>query len=781
MEETKSRPGAPSERAQIAAEKLRALRERANEALDEHRRRLSQIESELGLRIRQLAEEFETASANAHRQGVFGRDDEVAALRRQLEEGRAKHEKFVEQLAFARRQLDAIQSQPCSACHDAAQQIAEAHGEIRQLREKLDAADRHRHEDRTRHEKLATQIAEAREKLAELQSNAGANSSELHDEIATLKGQLEEARVAKANAEAEAAVLERDAAALSAEYDSLQLQSTQLEAKHAQALAEAKQAADGEAAALNERIADLDGKLKQAAAKQDSFSNSIKSLEAKLSEADKRDAAFVTQREAWSKERTSLEAALAEAKTAANFGQQSLSTDLAAAKAEVAKLSAALTQAEAGKAAAEAALSEAKSQASGLEASLVAVKEEVAVLKAAEAKTGERYKVETAELTARVKQLETEKSAAEASLADIKEQSTVLRDSLTSAQEQLESLKAGNANAAELQKKLDDAVGLVAKRDETIDELKASGDAVRLELVDLRESTCPRAELDDLEHKFQLALADVQKLRQENGELREELATRPEASDAESPELVAIRAERDMLEARVAELEAATTAAAAAPGQQELEDLHRRFEMAVEDVRELKQENAKLRDQLAKAKPAVGGDAPAASGKLDWAAQKARLLATLAEEEGDGPIDHDRKKERLSIQDTIEATERALAEKEQELAELREATEEADANRGPDLREQTEAILNADEIIAQERERLTQLQAEWEQKVRTAELEMSIERAKLAREQAALKERIFELEKLAPQSADESGKPRRRWLSALGLHDDAEDASKKPR
>jgi hypothetical protein len=202
--------------------------------------------------------------------------------------------------------------------------------------------------------------------------------------------------------------------------------------------------------------------------------------------------------------------------------------------------------------------------------------------------------------------------------------------------------------------------------------------------------------------------------------------------------------------------------------------------MAVEDVRELKQENAKLRDQLAKAAPAASG-APPASGKLDWAAQKARLLAALAEEDSDGPIDHDRKKERLSIQDTIEATDRALAEKEQELAELRAAEEEAAANRGPDLRAQTEAVLNADEIIAQERQRLADLQAEWEQKLRTAELEMSVERAKLAREQATLKEKMFELEKLAPQATDETGKPRRRWLSALGLHEEAEDAPKKPR
>ena len=77
------------------------------------------------------------------------------------------------------------------------------------------------------------------------------------------------------------------------------------------------------------------------------------------------------------------------------------------------------------------------------------------------------------------------------------------------------------------------------------------------ELAAVRESTRPLADLEDLQHKFDLALADVQKLKHENGDLREELASRPEANDQESPELVAIRTERDALAARVEELEQA--------------------------------------------------------------------------------------------------------------------------------------------------------------------------------------------------------------------------------
>src|SRR5690242_5946008 len=118
MEEAKTRPGFPGDRSQAAAEKLRALRQRANQALDDHRRRLTQIESELGQRIQQLTAEFEAASASGAKRGDPAREEELAALRRQLDEGRTKHEKFVEQLAVARRQLEAIQAQPCASCHD---------------------------------------------------------------------------------------------------------------------------------------------------------------------------------------------------------------------------------------------------------------------------------------------------------------------------------------------------------------------------------------------------------------------------------------------------------------------------------------------------------------------------------------------------------------------------------------------------------------------------------------------------------------------------------------
>jgi hypothetical protein len=91
------------------------------------------------------------------------------------------------------------------------------------------------------------------------------------------------------------------------------------------------------------------------------------------------------------------------------------------------------------------------------------------------------------------------------------------------------------------------------------------------------------------------------------------------------------------------------------------------------------------------------------------------------------------------------------------------------------------AAVDADELIIAEREKLATLQAEWEEKVRKAELEFALERAKLARDQAALKEKMFEFQKTDPQGIlanDADGKPRRRWLAALGLGEEGEENGK---
>jgi chromosome segregation ATPase len=711
MEETKPRPGFPGDRAQVAAEKLRALRERANQALDEHRQRLGQIESELSLRVRQLAEEFETASAGIERHSKEGRDDEVASLREQLEAGRAKHDKFVEQLGAARRQLDAIQAQPCAACQDAAHQLADAQAEMSRLREQVQSSERKHEEDRTRHEKFTEQVAAARQAISDLQSKS-------HEQTGQLQSELDAALAAKTAAEQQVAVLARDMEALHGEYDALQAQAEQLEKQRTASLDEQRRAADAELAAQAEQLSALRNELATIQQAHDGAEKSAESLRSQLAGAQTEREALTRRQGETERDKLAAEAELAALKSTVQHDKQARDELLAAAEAKQSELQERLKSAES----------------------------------------------ESSTLTAALAAAAAERSAVESSLDAARRQASALEE----AGGEVAALKSANERAAS-----EASVQAAAAK-----ELHATIERLQRELADLREASSPRAELDDLQHKFDLALADLQKLKRENGELREELAVRPKASDQESPELVSIRTERDALAQRVEELERAAVTAVDATPSQETEDLHRRFEMAVDDVRQLKQENTQLRDQLAKVKSAGPAAASPQGGSNDWASQRARLVAMLEQEEGDGAIDAARRKERASIEDAIHRTDSALAEKDRELAELRAAHESYAVTSASDRRDsEREEILSADKLIAAERDRLAALQTEWEQKLRSAELEFSVERAKLAREQAALKERLFDLQKLESQAGPtESGdaKPGRRWRLALGLGDEGE-------
>jgi hypothetical protein len=87
-------------------------------------------------------------------------------------------------------------------------------------------------------------------------------------------------------------------------------------------------------------------------------------------------------------------------------------------------------------------------------------------------------------------------------------------------------------------------------------------------------------------------------------------------------------------------------------------------------------------------------------------------------------------------------------------------------------------LIDADAVIQQHRKQIEKLESETQEKLRAAELEMSVERAKIAREQAHLAEVRAELDSMRPagESSISSGRqaPKRRWLSKLGLSGEEE-------
>lgn len=757
MEEVKPRPGSPGDRSHAAAEKLRALRERASAALSDHRRRVEQIEAELSLRIQQLSDEFEAGSADAVQRAAASQSEEIAALRRQVEEGRAKHEKFIEQLAAARRQLEALQTQPCAACQDSAEQLAAANDEARILRERLDAAASQHREDQARQAKFTTQLAEARKAIADLQNESG-------DQTARLQAELQSAVEAMASAEERLGASSRDVEILHAECEVLQDRADQLE----QDLVEA----EAERTALRERAESLAAELKQAHEEQRSGATfgpdeaAESELAGRLAAAEAEVAELRERTEALEQEKQAVEGELAQARNA----RLRIEASLEAAEAETASLRECAFAVEQAQSAIDAELAEAIAAREESQAALDLAKSDVVKLR--ESAAALEFEKRSAEQASR---------ALNADLAKAMTARDELQAALDDARRELNAaneLAQAGAAAPELRRTLDKAAEDAAVRAAELAEVRSLLEQAESQLTLLRETMAPRTELDALQQKFDLALADVQKLKRENGSLREELAQRPEANDQESPELVAVRSERDALAHKVAELESAAAPAVDVSLQQEVEDLHRRFEMAVDDLRQHKHENARLREQLA-AKPPAAAATGASSGSMDWASQRARLMEQLEQEDGGSANEPARRQERATIEGTIAITDRLIAEKEQELSDLRSAT----IARGNSdvIDRELERLLGADEKVAVERERLATLQAELEEKLRAAELEISLERAKLAREQAALKERLVDLQLAAPAGGgvEAEGGKRRRWLAALGLGEEEEEGRKK--
>jgi chromosome segregation ATPase len=286
-------------------------------------------------------------------------------------------------------------------------------------------------------------------------------------------------------------------------------------------------------------------------------------------------------------------------------------------------------------------------------------------------------------------------------------------------------------------------------------------------------------EREALQQKFDLLLADMQRQRGRVAELEQELASRPEPDQSESVDLVRLRGERDALAQRVEELEQQPEAVVDSDTAQQIADLQRRFELAVEDVRDLKKRNTQLEAefeaQAAAAKAAAPAAASAAGG--NWEAVKKRLLASLEGETA--AAGSSREKEIATIENTVHITDEIVANKDRQLAELRMqlasglGSTDGVSQAASDLND----AINADEAIQKHRARIADLEREMEGKLRETEMQLSLERAKIAREQSQLTELRIELESMrgpnGPKAdAGTGNSPKRRWLSKLGLGED---------
>lgn len=275
------------------------------------------------------------------------------------------------------------------------------------------------------------------------------------------------------------------------------------------------------------------------------------------------------------------------------------------------------------------------------------------------------------------------------------------------------------------------------------------------------------------------------RIAKELQEQREQLRQQSSDSQAQqrrfSEQLAALQEDNRRLQERLQVAQDQRAAADDAAQNAHDRQTQRRYELAIEEIRQQRTRISELEQSLAEAhkQPSRGVKPLADDHGMDWEAQKRRLLAALEDmDEGDSDA-----AQRTSINDLVRRTDSIVAERDREIAELRAHLEQQSANLGQ-VAVGAAAIaqmLDSDDIVRQERENLQELQREWQEKLRQAEVDLSLERAKIARERVAIEEKLLTLEKAQAQRAGEpnsapataESKPvRGRWLARLGLKED---------
>jgi chromosome segregation ATPase len=305
-----------------------------------------------------------------------------------------------------------------------------------------------------------------------------------------------------------------------------------------------------------------------------------------------------------------------------------------------------------------------------------------------------------------------------------------------------------------------------------------------------------RAKLAELHSELDMLRADRDALATQCEQLRQQRTASASHAGVDAQQIGRLEQQRDELAARledsdrrmagmvqrIAELEESLDSSTGGAALGDDEETHKRYQMAMDDVRELKSRNEALEGQLRQAKAGGGPARGASGGGLDWEAEKRRILAALEEEGEDGGGDDERKTERLRIDQVVRTTQQALADKEREVHELRELLQNQSSNLGSVAvgAAALGGMLDGDAIIQEERENLKRMQREMDERLRKAEIELSLDRAKLARERTQMEEKLHAMGdhgKASDTKADGSGgdhpdKPARgRWLSRLGLKD----------
>ncbi len=177
----------------------------------------------------------------------------------------------------------------------------------------------------------------------------------------------------------------------------------------------------------------------------------------------------------------------------------------------------------------------------------------------------------------------------------------------------------------------------------------------------------------------------------------------------------------------------------------------KRCSVLTEENADLREQNADLATQLARLQMSAHHNTPhlnlahLSQESMTWEQRKRLILQQLENEstdtsEGNSEVANHRNE----VEAILRTTQAEIDRRDQEIAELKSIVEQQ-SNTREGLAIGAAAIaqmIDSDELVRNEREKLAAIQKEWESKLREAEIEMSLERAKLSRERAELEEQL---------------------------------------
>lgn len=266
----------------------------------------------------------------------------------------------------------------------------------------------------------------------------------------------------------------------------------------------------------------------------------------------------------------------------------------------------------------------------------------------------------------------------------------------------------------------------------TLEEAKQQDELRQKHEAELNEARAKLDQAREQERKLRDELYDNQHLLDERTErmnkLRdqlEDLMRQQDEAGQSSEAFAELQMERDKLADELDGLRAQETTGDSLELQQKLQEADKRIDM-------LTARNESLEQQLI-----AGGEDGNDEAKLDWEHEKQRLLAELEED--------------------TDAVQNGAVESP--------ARPPAGSFDGADSTD-----------IEAEREKLEQLQEEWQKQMAAAEVKISVERAENARMRNALEEKLRDLEdemqRVAKKDEYEPNSMRRRWAGRLGLDKD---------